>query len=74
MRASGLGLADAAIARGVATADGRRGCNACMDGWLGALPPDWELWLDGGHNPGAGEALAAHLHAGATGRSTSSSA
>jgi dihydrofolate synthase/folylpolyglutamate synthase len=25
------------------------------------LPPDWELWLDGGHNPGAGEALAEHF-------------
>jgi dihydrofolate synthase/folylpolyglutamate synthase len=25
------------------------------------LPPDWELWLDGGHNPGAGIALAEHL-------------
>jgi dihydrofolate synthase / folylpolyglutamate synthase len=23
------------------------------------LPRDWELWLDGGHNPGAGEVLAA---------------
>jgi dihydrofolate synthase/folylpolyglutamate synthase len=23
------------------------------------LPAGWELWLDGGHNPGAGEALAA---------------
>ncbi len=23
-------------------------------------PPDWEVWLDGGHNPGAGEALARH--------------
>jgi len=22
------------------------------------LPPNWELWLDGGHNPGAGRALA----------------
>ena len=22
------------------------------------LPADWELWLDGGHNPGAGEVLA----------------
>ncbi|MBM9401282.1 bifunctional folylpolyglutamate synthase/dihydrofolate synthase [Gluconacetobacter azotocaptans] len=22
------------------------------------LPPGWELWLDGGHNPGAGQALA----------------
>jgi dihydrofolate synthase/folylpolyglutamate synthase len=25
------------------------------------LPPDWELWLDGGHNPGAGIVLAEHL-------------
>ncbi len=25
------------------------------------LPPDWELWLDGGHNPGAGLVLAEHL-------------
>ncbi|WP_426954738.1 bifunctional folylpolyglutamate synthase/dihydrofolate synthase [Muricoccus radiodurans] len=33
-----------------------------LQGHLGAqLPPGWELWLDGGHNPGAGEALAAHL-------------
>jgi dihydrofolate synthase / folylpolyglutamate synthase len=25
------------------------------------LPRDWELWLDGGHNPGAGEVLATAL-------------
>jgi dihydrofolate synthase/folylpolyglutamate synthase len=25
------------------------------------LPSDWELWLDGGHNPGAGVVLAEHL-------------
>ena len=25
------------------------------------LPPDWELWLDGGHNPGGGSALAEHV-------------
>jgi dihydrofolate synthase/folylpolyglutamate synthase len=25
------------------------------------LPPGWELWLDGGHNPGAGIVLAEHL-------------
>ena len=24
------------------------------------LPQGWELWLDGGHNPDAGKALAAH--------------
>ncbi len=27
------------------------------------LPPGWELWLDGGHNPGAGEVLAAAVSA-----------
>jgi dihydrofolate synthase/folylpolyglutamate synthase len=27
------------------------------------LPPEWELWLDGGHNPGAGVVLAEHLRA-----------
>ena len=26
--------------------------------YAGMLPADWELWLDGGHNPGAGAALA----------------
>ncbi|HEX2941225.1 MAG TPA: folylpolyglutamate synthase/dihydrofolate synthase family protein [Rhodopila sp.] len=25
------------------------------------LPADWQLWLDGGHNPGAGVVLAEHL-------------
>ena len=25
---------------------------------LGSLPTEWELWLDGGHNPAAGEVLA----------------
>ena len=33
-----------------------------LHGRLAALlPPRWELWLDGGHNPGAGLALAATL-------------
>ena len=27
----------------------------------GLLPSGWELWLDGGHNPGAGVVLAEHL-------------
>ncbi|GBR07670.1 bifunctional folylpolyglutamate synthase/dihydrofolate synthase [Acetobacter oeni] len=35
-----------------------------LHGTLAArLPADWELWLDGGHNPGAGEALAPVLDA-----------
>ena len=29
------------------------------------LPPDWELWVDGGHNTAAAGALAAHLQANA---------
>jgi dihydrofolate synthase/folylpolyglutamate synthase len=33
-----------------------------LDGQLARLlPPDWELWLDGGHNPGAGLVLADHV-------------
>ena len=31
--------------------------------WSTRLPPGCELWLDGGHNPAAGEALAATLSA-----------
>ena len=27
------------------------------------VPPEWELWLDGGHNPAAGEAIAATVKA-----------
>lgn len=35
-----------------------------LSGRLAALlPAGWELWLDGGHNPAAGEALAAHIAA-----------
>jgi dihydrofolate synthase/folylpolyglutamate synthase len=50
-----------AIGRGVASATWP-GRLQRLTGHLAArLPPDWELWLDGGHNPGAGVALAAHL-------------
>ncbi len=35
-----------------------------LEGKLAAqLPEGWELWLDGGHNPNAGEALAVTLAA-----------
>ncbi|MGH7069366.1 MAG: bifunctional folylpolyglutamate synthase/dihydrofolate synthase, partial [Acetobacteraceae bacterium] len=34
----------------------------CLTGRLARrLPPGFSLWVDGGHNPGAGAALAAHL-------------
>jgi dihydrofolate synthase/folylpolyglutamate synthase len=54
-------LTEAAIAQGVAAAT----WPARMQRLHGRLapPPPWELWLDGGHNAGAGEALAATLEA-----------
>ena len=57
LRASGLGLTDGAFT-GIAAATWP-GRMQRLAGRLAALLPDgWELWLDGGHNPGAGEALA----------------
>jgi dihydrofolate synthase/folylpolyglutamate synthase len=32
------------------------------------LPRDWQLWLDGGHNPAAGQALAASMNGADDGR------
>ncbi len=57
MRASGLRMDVAGVARAEWPARLQR-----LHGRLAALlPADWELWLDGGHNPGAGVALAEHL-------------
>jgi dihydrofolate synthase / folylpolyglutamate synthase len=57
MRAAGLPMDVAGIARAEWPARLQR-----LRGRLAAmLPPDWELWLDGGHNPGAGAVLAEHL-------------
>jgi len=52
-------LSDDVIARGAAAAE----WPARMQRLRGrlALPDPWELWLDGGHNAGAGQALAATL-------------
>lgn len=62
LRASGLDLPDAAfsgIARTRWPARLQR-----LDGALAdRLGPGWELWLDGGHNPGAGAVLAQSLAA-----------
>ncbi len=64
MRASGLlsGLpaAEAALARGLAAAEWPARLQRLTGALAGQLPADWELWLDGGHNAGAGAALAAH--------------
>ena len=57
IRASGLGITDyTGLARATWPARLHR-----LHGRLAALVPGRELWLDGGHNPGAGDILAAHL-------------
>ncbi len=55
-------LDDAAIAEGIARADWPGRLQRLTRGPLAAaLPEGWELWLDGGHNPAAGAALAETL-------------
>jgi dihydrofolate synthase/folylpolyglutamate synthase len=60
-RASGLGFSEEAIARGIASATWPARMQR-LTGRLAALvPAGWELWLDGGHNPGGGVAIAGQL-------------
>jgi dihydrofolate synthase/folylpolyglutamate synthase len=55
-----MGEADAAIARGLETVEWPARLQRLTRGPLvAALPDDAELWLDGGHNPGAAEVIAA---------------
>lgn len=54
-------LTDLAIARGVASAQWPARMQRLHGALAASLPAGFELWLDGGHNAGAGEALAAHL-------------
>ena len=64
-----LDLPVAAIAAGPAAAQWPARLQRLTRGPLvDLLPPGWELWLDGGHNPGAGEALARHIGAAWTDR------
>jgi dihydrofolate synthase/folylpolyglutamate synthase len=63
LRASGLVSSEAAIAAGIAAAEWPARLQRLRGRLVRSLPPDWELWLDGGHNPGAGEVLAAYLTA-----------
>ncbi len=59
-----LWLTADAVSEGVRAARWPARLQRLADGPLPAmLPPGWELWLDGGHNAGAGEALAAQLDA-----------
>jgi dihydrofolate synthase/folylpolyglutamate synthase len=59
--ASGLGVSEAAISAGVARAEWPARLQRLRGALAALLPHGWELWLDGGHNPGAGVVLAAHL-------------
>jgi dihydrofolate synthase / folylpolyglutamate synthase len=57
-RLSGLGLPAEAIADGLRHIDWPARLQLLRSGPLvEAAPPGWELWLDGGHNPLAGEIL-----------------
>ena len=61
LRGSGVVVPDAAIAAGVARAEWPARLQRLHGALAALLPRGWELWLDGGHNPGAGVVLAAHL-------------
>jgi len=61
MRASGIGVPAAALGHGLASAEWPARLQRLTGRLARRLPPGWELWLDGGHNEGAGQALAAHL-------------
>ncbi|MCH4091732.1 bifunctional folylpolyglutamate synthase/dihydrofolate synthase [Acetobacter sp.] len=56
LRASGLDLPDSAWA-GIAHTRWPARLQKLEGALAAQLPSGWELWLDGGHNPGAGEAL-----------------
>lgn len=61
IRASGRALPNAAIGDGIATAQWPARLQRLHGQLAELLPGNWELWLDGGHNPGAGAVLADHL-------------
>ena len=54
-------LTDAAIAQGITRAEWPARMQRLRGRLAAMLPEGWELWLDGGHNAGAGEAIAPHL-------------
>lgn len=62
LRAAGLAPATGAIERGLATVDWPARLQRLKRGRIvEAAPAGAEIWLDGGHNPDAGEVLATHL-------------
>ena len=62
LRAAGLPwLSDAAIAEGIAKASWPARLQRLSGRLSALLPAGFSLWLDGGHNAGAGQALALHF-------------
>ncbi len=61
MRASGLLIPPTAQARGLASAEWPARMQRLHGRLAAMLPAGWEMWLDGGHNAGAGEILGQHL-------------
>ncbi len=61
LQASKLPIPDAAIPTGLTSAEWPARLQRLRGRLAALLPSGWELWLDGGHNPGAGVVLAEHL-------------
>ena len=61
LRAGLPGVGDTAIGAGIAAAEWPARLQRLHGRLARSLPPGWELWLDGGHNPGAGDVLGVHL-------------
>ena len=63
LRAAFPGLPPGAVPAGLARAEWPARLQRLRGRLAARLPANWELWLDGGHNPGAGRALADHAGA-----------
>ncbi len=63
LRAAGFALPQDAFAAGLLGVEWPARLQRLSGRLAARLPPGMELWLDGGHNPGAGAALAVHLGA-----------
>jgi dihydrofolate synthase/folylpolyglutamate synthase len=61
LRRGGLAIPTEAFGVGIAHAQWPARLQRLEGRLATLLPPAWELWLDGGHNPAAGEMLARHL-------------
>jgi dihydrofolate synthase/folylpolyglutamate synthase len=61
LRATVPAVGPTAIARGLMQAEWPARLQRLHGRLAAMLPEAWELWLDGGHNPGGGAVLGAHL-------------